>query len=249
MKAQKDFYDEYWTGTSGWKPTDTLDIDLKRWLDKMLIALPKSPALLDVGCGDGSRYAAYLLDAKVKLHGTDISEVAVKSAREVGLDAVYANLDHPLPYPDEQFDGILCFEVLEHLIDPEFTVKEIYRVLKPGGLFLMSVPNAAAWRIRAELLLKGHFNPTGSPDTAKRYPWRDPHIRFFNNTAVRNLLSDNHFLVKEQGGLDTLFLNSMPVLGPLINRPSMKIFTFPARSVGAAFYPLLAGRCVALASK
>src|SRR5205814_7906584 len=114
------------------------------------------------------------------LHGVDISQVAVEEANRRGLKAQCCSLDTALPFANESFDAVICLEVLEHLMMPEFTCREIHRVLRPGGQVLISVPNVAAWRNRMELLLLGHFNPGGSPQTARRYPWPDPHIRSFN---------------------------------------------------------------------
>lgn len=244
--GQRDYYNAYWTGEGGWKPTDPLDQELKAWLDG---AIRPDTTVLDIGCGDGDRYGGYLLQRGITLHGVDVSDVAIAHAGALGIQAQTANLDHPLPYPDASFDGVICFEVLEHLLDPEFCAREILRVLRPEGVFLMSVPNVAAWRNRLELLLYGHFNPTGSPLTSRRYPWKDPHIRFFSNRAVKNMLTDVGFVVEQQGGLDTQFLNAMPGLRSLFALPAMR-FTLPAvRWCGRTFYPLLSGRCVARARK
>jgi 2-polyprenyl-3-methyl-5-hydroxy-6-metoxy-1,4-benzoquinol methylase len=148
--SAREYYDEYWSGKSGWRPTDQLDAQLKAWIDHC--AWP-GKSLLDVGCGDASRYAPYLLQQGFTLSGVDVSEEAVRAARERGVEATVAPLDRELPFSDSQFDGALCLEVFEHLLDPEFACREIFRTLRPGGLFLTSVPNSAALRNRIELLI------------------------------------------------------------------------------------------------
>ena len=61
-----EYFDEYWRGSSGWTPTDSLDRELKTWMGNLVAPGRK---LLDVGCGDGSRYAAHLAASGVELHG------------------------------------------------------------------------------------------------------------------------------------------------------------------------------------
>ena len=240
------YYDDYWNGTAAWKPTDSLDEELREWLDEVV-----RPGLeiLDIGCGDGSRYGEELIRAGVRLHGVDVSQVAVDAARSRGLTAIRAGLDERLPYPDERFDAALCLEVLEHLVDPEFAAREIHRLLRPGGALLVSVPNTAHWRNRIEMLVLGRFDPRGSPLTARRYPWRDPHLRFFTSRSLADIVSDTGFEVVSQGGLDTQFLTAAPLLRGLVRPRSMRWLDRLLRRLGRRRYTLLAGRCVVLAKK
>jgi 2-polyprenyl-6-hydroxyphenyl methylase/3-demethylubiquinone-9 3-methyltransferase len=71
-----------------------------------------------------------------------------------------------LPYSAESFDGVLCSSVLEYLPEPDAALREIVRVLKPGGLVLVSVPNAASrarkwirWMDRGSRLLGKSLYP------------------------------------------------------------------------------------------
>lgn len=243
--AQTEYYDDYWSGVSGWRPQAGMNPELVPWLDHLI---RPGTAVLDVGCGDGSRYADYLISVGIKVHGLDVSEVAVRAARERGIEAQVANLGRKLPVPDEKFDSSICLEVLEHLVEPEFTAREIYRVLKPGGHLLVSVPNVGFWPVRLELLLTGHFNPKGSPVTQHRYPWRDPHLRFFNSSSLRNMLLDTGFIVEGQGGLETQFLE-VAGLQRIFRSEATRSAQPILRRVGRRFYTLLARRCVILAQK
>jgi methionine biosynthesis protein MetW len=236
------YYDEYWSGATGWKPPAGLDDDLRQWLDPLLV---RGHTVLDVGCGDGARYGARLHDSGVTVHGVDISSVAVAEARKRGIDARVSCLDSGLPYPDASFDAVICLEVLEHLVNPETVAREIRRVLKPGGRALISVPNTGFYTTRLELLLTGHFNPRGSPVTQRAYPWRDPHVRFLTFRSVRAMLVEAGLVVQRAGGLECQFMRVAGV-GRLFGRTHTFVDA-PFEAVGRAWPSLLARRCVVLA--
>ena len=80
-----------------------------------------------------------------------------------------------LPYADECFDGVECYHVLEHLVphEAQIAVRELWRVLKPGGVLMVAVPNLLAC---ATALLRGDMavlNNIYSPDSepAQRHRW------------------------------------------------------------------------------
>lgn len=127
----------------------TGDIALRRrafWVLKKIQLPPKKANILDAGCGDG--FYLYLLSElfpSASLIGLDCNRLALKSARgnlrgkEIKLllgDII------KIPLKDNQFDVVLASEVLEHLNDDYLAVKELVRVLKPGGQLLITVPHA-----------------------------------------------------------------------------------------------------------
>jgi len=204
--------------------------------------------MLDVGCGDGSHYADYLIGRGVQLEGVDVSAVAVRAAQARGIQAQTVNLANPLPYPDCRFDAVTCLEVLEHLLDPELVAAEMLRVLRAGGRCLVSVPNVGFWAVRLELLVAGHFNPKGSPLTQRQAPWRDPHIRFFNQRSLRRLLESVGFRIDRAGGLETQFLD-VAGLAPALAWSPLGPLRTALRHAGRWWPHLLARRCIVLAVK
>lgn len=99
--------------------------------------------VLDVGCGEG--HLLKRLRRVCDPSGIDISPDAVATAREnARLTSVEVADATKLPFGAERFDGILCIDVLEHLACPEACIHDAYRVLRPGGLFLISTPNAGS---------------------------------------------------------------------------------------------------------
>jgi len=101
--------------------------------------------VLDVGCNTG--YGTLRLVAMARsVTGVDVSPAAVEAARtRPGGEAVdFRTIDGlGLPFPDNSFDLVTSFQVVEHVTDPLPYLNEIKRVLRPGGQALITTPNAA----------------------------------------------------------------------------------------------------------
>lgn len=100
--------------------------------------------ILDLGCGTG--YGAQMLDKKdVNILGVDISKEAVMFAKkkysQKNVNFLIKDINR-LNSPKNHYDIICSFEVIEHLKSPKKCVINIYSMLKPGGLFIMSTPNS-----------------------------------------------------------------------------------------------------------
>jgi SAM-dependent methyltransferase len=96
--------------------------------------------LLDVGCG-----SAWLGHHFEDYTGVDVSAKAVAAARARGREVIQADVEQPLPFADASFDGAVLKDVLEHVLDPVAVVKEVRRVLVPGGRVFASSPDAQRW--------------------------------------------------------------------------------------------------------
>ncbi len=97
--------------------------------------------LLEVGCGEG-RGIELLLPSLSSFTAIDKIESAVALLRSRFPQGkfVSGNLP-PLPFEDNAFDSVVSFQVIEHIQDDLLFLKEIYRVLRPGGLALITTPN------------------------------------------------------------------------------------------------------------
>lgn len=111
--------------------------------------------LLDIGCGDGNFTMLAAREAGAELaYGVDVSPKAVEMARSRGVLAECLDLDNQdLPFEPECFDVVLCGEVIEHLFDPDRLLDNVWRVLRPGGVFVLTTPNLASIYNRIALLL------------------------------------------------------------------------------------------------
>jgi SAM-dependent methyltransferase len=109
------------------------------------VIVPKNAAILDVGCGGGRtvrRLAALAPDSKVV--GLDYSAASVAVSRDTNADNIAAGRVHieqgsvaALPFPDCTFDVVTAVETHYYWPDPPANMREILRVLKPGGMFAL----------------------------------------------------------------------------------------------------------------
>lgn len=104
--------------------------------------IAKEGRLLDVGCATGGFIREMRRTGGWQVQGVEINADMVHFAREqLGLDVFRGRLEDAR-FPDETFDVVTMWDVLEHVHDPQATLQEVHRILRPGGLFLCSVPNA-----------------------------------------------------------------------------------------------------------
>jgi SAM-dependent methyltransferase len=131
--------------------------------------------VLDLGCRDGALTRAYLEGNE--LVGVDADREALAEAARLGIETRWADLDQPLELDDRSFDVVVAGELLEHLRDPQRLVADVRRVLRPGGTFVASVPNA--YRLKGRLLFL-----FGRPPENDR-----THLQMFSGADVRALLA------------------------------------------------------------
>src|SRR5437667_5041955 len=132
---------------------------------EILMGVPRG-RLLDVPAGEGA-LATRLIKAGFEVRCCDLYP---EIFRIKNVEIKQGNLSEELPFDDQEFDYITCIEGLEHIENPQQAIREFYRLLKPGGQLLISVPNILNIEERFKWLLNGytsHFKPLSRDHIAK----------------------------------------------------------------------------------
>lgn len=134
--------------------------------------------MLDIGFGSG-----VIMDAAKtqgwEPYGLEVSAPAIEQAREKGYEVFHGALEEA-NYPDGHFDLVTASEILEHLGDPKATLKEIVRILRPGGMFWGTTPSATGLSFR---LIGIDWSMIAPPE----------HAQLFSAKAVRDLIKQTGF--------------------------------------------------------
>ncbi|MBI5122694.1 class I SAM-dependent methyltransferase [Candidatus Roizmanbacteria bacterium] len=170
--------------------------NLDDFVREQIKSLKNKSVILDAGCGL-STWPNDNIRKKYTIYGVDGEPDAISICKKLYGDKYYSvgNL-YKLNYKSSTFDAVVMREVIEHFIIPEKAVKEIYRILKPGGVLILTTPNYDS------LLL--HF----IEHTYNRFfggpckPYRDDvHPSKFRPRTLRKLLG-KFFLVKDLHTID-----------------------------------------------
>ena len=148
--AERGDYHRHLSTTWEFYPTYLAKLEHVR---RYLTALPRETRVIDAGCGEG-----VLVDEfhdRLAIHGVDPNYSSERVTRG-SLEA--------LPYPAASFDRALCLDVLEHLTFAEQpkALAELFRVIRPGGELLVTVPNLAHLQSRVHFALRGRLIHTAN---------------------------------------------------------------------------------------
>lgn len=136
---------------------------VKSYLKMLLSVRQNVNRILDIGCGFGYFLKACIENGIPEVYGVDISNLAIKKSQAMEKAKVII-LDfskEKSPFESNFFDTVTAFDVIEHIENEDFFVKEVYRILKPGGIFFLITPNGDSWpRDIYMKLIYGRDDPT-----------------------------------------------------------------------------------------
>ncbi|HJU37901.1 MAG TPA: methyltransferase domain-containing protein [Gaiellaceae bacterium] len=171
------------------------------WIEALAAVAETRPRrVLDAGCGDGVFARAVAAPVVVAV---DMAAPMVEQARSRGVDARRARIED-LPFADGEFDVVVCNWVLYHLPDVDAGVRELARVLRPGGRFV-GIYNR-----------DGHMGELWDrlrPASAEGDDYHDVLARHFARVEERD--TNAHTLWRTRGDLQTFLDASVELLGPL----------------------------------
>ena len=144
--------------------------------------------LLDMGCGEGRHSIGAYIETQANILGLDLSMKDLKIAQKRLNDFDTSNIKSicqfggadivSIPLLDSSLDAVICSEVLEHVNSPQESIKELIRVLKPGGVLALSVPRFMPELICWKLSKEYSKTPGG-------------HVRIFKHQQLKKLGINN----------------------------------------------------------
>lgn len=157
-----------------------------------LMSKEENGNILDMGCLDGVYSEVWLKDGW-DCYGVELTD-AYKKAVERGIKCVKYNLEEGIPFEDDYFDVVFAGEIIEHMMDTDYFIRECYRVLRKEGSLVLTTPNLASFLNRCLLLIG-------------KYPYKVAycnigagHIRYYTYSVLESQLQKHNFKVVKAVG-------------------------------------------------
>ena len=187
--TQKALYEAFWQGS-----------DIAAMPDWHILGGASRTGLqiLSLGCGMGRDLWHLVPDHHVC--GVELSASGAEIARRHGIDARVASVADTLPFADGTFDIVVAKDIVEHVDDPLFVLKEAARVMKPQGDLVLLIPNQFYWWARLRIMI-GHnlIWKTFMHDQTRTFEeWNYIHIRFFTWKGVQRMLNAAGFRITKR---------------------------------------------------
>jgi 2-polyprenyl-3-methyl-5-hydroxy-6-metoxy-1,4-benzoquinol methylase len=124
-------------------------------IERVIASTGLRGTVLDYGAGAGD--LTRRLVALKHFDSVSAADIMSKPCNLENVIWIEQDLNEPIRGCDSAFDVVIAAEVIEHLENPRFTVREICRMLRPGGTAIVTTPNNESWRSLLALLFRGHY--------------------------------------------------------------------------------------------
>jgi SAM-dependent methyltransferase len=184
--------------------------------------LNRRAKLLDVGCSRGD-FVAAATAAGFEAEGVEPAAQIAAAARAAGRN-VHTGLLEAQQFADKEFDAVSLFEVVEHLRTPLALLQECHRILRPGGIMLISTGNGSSWTART---MKARWDYFQTQKDAG-------HISFFNPQSIALLAGHAGFEVVAVSTTRVRFAEKgdLPEPAYMIAKLAAEALALPARLCG-----------------
>ena len=167
-------------------------------LDELEKLFPNKGNLLDVGCSIG-QFLKLSLDRGWEAEGLELNLDAAKIAEDLTNTKVYKEKIENIDFGSKKFDVVTLWGVFEHLTDPNFMLKTIKSILKPGGHVLVFVPNGNSLIIRLSRQLNSTVSGRAhlwyfTPDTLDKIYRKNGYQKSVEFSVLPQLHEIEHFL-------------------------------------------------------
>jgi ubiquinone/menaquinone biosynthesis C-methylase UbiE len=162
----------------------------------------RTKRVLDAGCGTGwFAQRAYLRGARVT--AMDVGDgLLARVQQKAPVDTAVGDIMR-MPFDDASFDYVVCSEVIEHVTDRQAAIGELYRVLRPGGVLVLTTPNRL-WHFAIVIANRLGLRPYSGLENWSGF------------MELRHMLRRAGFVVERQGGIHLVPFVA-PLLYPLLN--------------------------------
>lgn len=160
-------------------------------VEELLGEVTSQRAILDVPCGEGA-FSKRMLDRGADVFSADCENIIRIPHAQFSI----VDMDGRLPYGDATFDAVICIDGIEHIERPFDFIRECQRIIRKGGVLIVSTPNLTALRSRWRYLLTGFHQGEKSPlDEANQTPLH--HRSLVSFPELRYRLHVNGFRVAD----------------------------------------------------
>lgn len=204
LRRQQELYDETWRKglDAGIENRGNLQTNLEFIAETNL--LKPGDKILEVGCGTGS-LVFELSGQGYDVTGMDISRKAIVYGLEkYGDIKLQVQAAEELQFEDGAFDVVLSFDLLEHIAQVDRHVSEVFRVLRPGGYYLLQTPNKYSNVVYATIVNKS-------------FKWRRAHPSLHTSGQLRKRLDKHGFEVRfvKMNPINKFTVAKLQKLGPI----------------------------------